>query len=350
MPEKPGRQEFFRYPFDPRQNLLAWETSRSRMETETLPYFRQYAEQAPLMHGTSLSNATKMLRSGWIKSHALLAKEYSESVADRMAVQTDQLDIELGLDKFTFWDLGRAHTETATYGAYFIAENSLLNDGLVSFQEIADLGGIVSPEAAEDHKRAYGLTDTQIIERNKQAAENYFAGLYEGEAFREIFAEYLSGHHSDIASYFSMWHYHLDRREEAPMVHIATGRPAIRSAWQGPQLIVPEKVSIERVKSVLLADFNGIDITRQDEQRIRHLAQSHGIVVKRLTEVLKHDIARESIAAINDALRKDRPEAAIHTVLNFALNTLGNAIINATQERELLSNLSSEIIPVQENL
>ncbi len=340
MTEKGDYGELLNYVFDPEQNLKTWEAETDQIETELTPYFRQYAQLAPLTHATSLEGLALTLKAGSIKPHAMLVKEGSSSVADRMQIQTDQLDIDLGLDQFTFWDLGRAHTETGAYGGYLIADNSLLDEGLISFQEIADLGGIVSPEGAAEYKRVEGLTDQQIEEQNRQAAQSFFNGLFEGRIFREVFAKYLSNNHENVSSYLSMWDYHLGKLDNLQRVHKATGQLAIRCAWQGPQLIVPGQVKMDRVKAILLSDFNGVTISQEEEKNIRELAKPHGLMVKRFSETAREDLAASSEMEIVTALKNGRPEAAIHTILNFVLNTLGGAIISAEQEREILSGSS----------
>jgi hypothetical protein len=336
----PSARKLLKYDFDPARNLQAWKDNPMYRDIEPRQDFVQYASAAPLTHGTSIRNVIAVLRAGRVRSYAELVASQDDSIANRMLLQTDELDKEYGLENFSFWDLGRSHTESRTYGGYFIADNSLLDDGLVSFQEIADLGGIVSPEARREYRRAFGLSDQEIDEGNREAAKKYFEGLFEGEDFRDVFARYLTAHHPDISSFLTMWYYHLDSKNRNEMFfNIETGQQGIRSAWQGPQLIVPGGVDLLSVHSLVLADFNGVEITENEETVIRSLAEPYDINVRRLSDIFQNDISSVASGAITRAMRTGPPVSVVHSALNFVLNTAAGAVKNIAQEKHDASSL-----------
>lgn len=347
---KPGQQgseddglspiALLKYDFDPAKNLQVWKENPIYRDIESRSDFAEYSSAAPLTHGTSIRNVIAVLRAGRVRSYAELEATHDDSVRNRMLLQTDELDKEYGLENFTFWDFGRSHTESRLYGGYFIANNSLLDDGLVSFQEIADLGGIVSPEARREYKRAFGLSDEQIDARNREAARKYFEGLFDGRDFRDVFARYLEVHHADIPSFLTMWHYHLNPKKRGEnLFDIITGQQAVRCAWQGPQLIVPGGVDLSAVHTLVLADFNGVYISETEEMVIRRLAESHNINVRRLNYIFKNDISLAASATITRAMRMGPPGSEIHSAINFALNTAAGAVKNFAQEsQETLSS------------
>ncbi len=322
------------FDFDPVKNYEDWSSAPPYAGVHPSEYFTNYSALAPLVHGTSLPNLYSILDSGSVKSYASLEKIGHNAVSDSMLTQTDELDIKLGLHNFTFWDLGRGHAETGQYGAYLLADNALLDEGLASFLEIANLGALVSPEAMAQYRYGLGFSEAQIERRNKQATDRYFEGLFLGSDFRNAFAKYLTAYHRNATSFFTMWHHHESDRSQDGLVtiHKDTMKESIRSSWQGPQLIVPGEVPLERVNTLLLADFNGVRITQDEVARIKRMSRRWGIKVVKFTEVIDSHLSLGSLDGIGHAVRFGPPKTSIHSSLNFALNTISGAIENAEQE------------------
>lgn len=337
MTVQQGHEGLLHYDFDPSRNAAQWNMNPAYRNVVPTAELATYSALAPLIHATPLENVDGILRAGTIQSYADLAASGSPVVADRLKVKTDEFDISLGLHNFSFWNLGRAHVESGSYGAYFIADNDLLDDSLVGFHDIADFGALVSPEHQAEYQRELGLTDGQVKARNDEATRRYFAELFNGSDFREIFAKYVSVHHDQLRHYFTdMYHFEDKGDEGLIMRDINTFEVAMRMAWPGPQVILPGSTDLEHVKTILLADFNYVEVPDAEERRIARLARNYGIEVVRMTDYVREGLSHGSEKAIVAALKRLPDGAIAHTVLNFAINTLGGAIESAEQEAERL--------------
>jgi hypothetical protein len=195
------------------------------------------------VHGTSLKNATSILKDGAIKPYSKLVEENAEATRDTQKILTDTLDIELGLHQYAFFNLGRLHP-IDIHEVYFIFKSEIIQSPstVVSHREIANFGAHVSKEAeAFVLKHRKGATQRSIEKDNQIAIERFFKQCFEGDVFqKEIFPRFLAKNYPSINQFWVS--------ETYPGVKLQPellGNTLVpRGAWEGPQVMVKDGVQL----------------------------------------------------------------------------------------------------------
>lgn len=211
------------------------------------------------VHGTTVDRACSIVRDGAVLSFEQLSSRGAQAVRNNLAVLTDVLDIELGVHRYVFLNLGRVHP-VDVHPVYFLFPNRLLlGDGVaVALREIVHFGALVSWEAVavkKQHNR--GFSDTQARKENAAATKRFLSNVFSGIGFREeIFPRFLEKNYPNVGRYTASIPY--------PGTEIRMERRGMEvsliNAWEGPQVMVPTQLK--------LAEFNpAVLITDRGEER-----------------------------------------------------------------------------------
>lgn len=182
--------ELINYNFDAERNYRAALLDiRFKDQTPTSEQLA-YAQTAPLIHGTTVDRLERICGdTGLLMPLAELDVRGLSSDFDKMDLSTDELDRELGMDNFTFWSLGRAKVSPEQHQVYLVVNNpNILQHSLVAFEDIAEMGAVVSPEWRQQLVEA-GFSNDFIETRNRKAIRSYFRSLMMGEDFSDIFRD-----------------------------------------------------------------------------------------------------------------------------------------------------------------
>jgi hypothetical protein len=196
------------------------------------------------VHGTSVRNALSIINDGAIKAYSNLVAENSPAVSNNLSILTDVLDIQLGLHKYAFLNLGRVNASDI-HPVYFIFKNSLLESSsvVVSLREIVHFGALVSKEAekaALEFRR--GVTPKSIKQGNQRAAQDFFRQCFDGGVFRrEVFPKFLAKNYDDVSKY---WTEETFPGSELQFERLGPQMVA-RGAWEGPQVMVKDEIRLE---------------------------------------------------------------------------------------------------------
>lgn len=220
-----------------------------------------WSQKLMAIHGTTIESLLSILNDGEIHSYAELESVHPEIPRNRQSRQTDELDINLGLHQYVFWNVGRVHP-AALHDVYLCARNDLIEqpDNLVSMREIANLGALVSPEAQHIHREQHrGSTSAEIERINHEAAQKFFKLLVQGSDFSPLFARFLQKHYPEsIAAYWADLCYPGTKLS----ITEYRGVPMVSGTWEGPQLMTPGSVPSEKVQSLLIATTDRRKIDR----------------------------------------------------------------------------------------
>jgi hypothetical protein len=207
------------------------------------------------VHGTTVDRAVAILQDGALHSYAKLQELKPHSVADNLTLRTDKLDIELGLHKYIFLNLGRVHP-IDVHPVYFLFPNRIVEEPgtAVALREIVHFGALVSSEAAQAH-RAHdpSLTEDGVKKRNEEAAREFFKNTFAGDTFiSEIFPRFLQKNYPNVTFFTSSEAY-----PGTKLSPLKLGRELIiKNAWEGPQVTVPDSIDFSQWKpSVLITDI-----------------------------------------------------------------------------------------------
>lgn len=208
------------------------------------------------VHGTSVERAAAILRDGALHSYAKLQELKPDCVADNRTLLTDKLDIELGLHRYVFLNLGRVHP-TDVHPVYFLFPNRIIEEPgtAVALREIVHFGALVSDEAIQFHrKHDPSLTEDVVKTRNSEAAREFFNNTFAGDAFIEdIFPRFLFKKYPEQTKFTSDIEYPGTKLGMRRMGHEVT----IMNAWEGPQVTVPGSIDLSQWKpSVLITDIS----------------------------------------------------------------------------------------------
>lgn len=216
-------------------------------------------------HGTTLERACQIIRRGELLSFEQLKSARSSIVANNMALLTDVLDMELGLHRHVFLNLGRVHP-LDIHPVYFLFPNKLLQEegAVVALREITHFGALVSWEAVEacrQHTPFFRVD--QAPRRNADAAKSFFSNVFGGDGFRDqVFPGFLEKNYRNIAHYTSSLEYPGTKVTLERRGHEAT----LRNIWEGPQVMIPDRISLGKFSpAVLITD------TRRDKVAQRAL-------------------------------------------------------------------------------
>lgn len=227
---------------------------------------KHYAQKLLAVHGTTIESLYSILDDGRIFSYKELIEHHPEIVDDRQQRQTDELDVELGLHEFVFWNVGRVHP-VAMHDVYLCAKNELVTrpDNLVSLREIVHFGALVSPEAKNVHRKLNGPMSNEEIQRiNDEAAEKFFKTLISGPDFPGLFSRFFHRHYKDqLLQYLGT----LSYPGVSPSFHRYSSEEAlVKGTWEGPQLMVPGSVGMEDVQALL--------VTTTDKKKVEKIMKS----------------------------------------------------------------------------
>lgn len=210
-----------------------------------------WARFFPAVHGTTFARAEKIVTCGEIRSYRTLVQQNSAEVRNRAEILTDSLDIQLGLDNSIFLSLGRVNP-CDIHPIYFVFRNDIIENtqAAVALREIAHFRALVSPEAVEFARRAHpNLSDHEVQTRNQQAAENFFNNVFSHSDFIDsIFPRFLQLHFPQIGRYSGDIAYPQTTLE----VVQAGNDVCVMNAWDGPQVMVPETISLGTTEPAIL--------------------------------------------------------------------------------------------------
>ena len=215
------------------------------------------------VHGTTPERALQIISDGRIASYATLAKDKPEIIRDSQSVNTDTLDIALGLDRFVFLNLGRVHP-LHIHPVYFIFPNKLVEQAgaIASLREIVHFGALVSPEAAAFAQRADRTLTTEKIEAiNSNAADQFFRNCFRGSQFiSDIFPRFIQQEFPNMIHYSSSFLY----PGTEPILVKVGNEATLRNTWEGPQIMIPDHISLAQYQTAIL-------ITQHNPSLIRAL-------------------------------------------------------------------------------
>lgn len=236
--------------FDVGSNLKRLQRQYSQISSGEASF---WATRLLPVHGTSVDRLESIVKDGRLSSIAELVKTHSEVVADRIHNATDALDISLGLDRYLFLSVGRVHPGDLRQ-VYICFPNEVIQRSghLVALREIVHLGAIVSPEAAETYRRL--LPGLNVAARNRQAADQFFESLIRGEDFTPLFASFLETHYETILDYMTATLF----PNTEPLRGEVNGKETWLNAWEGPQLKIPNGISLEEAKCLLVVSLDPI--------------------------------------------------------------------------------------------
>jgi hypothetical protein len=119
------------------------------------------------VHGTAVDRACSIVRDGGVSSFEQLSNRGASAVRNNLTVLTGVLDVELGVHRHVFMNLGRVHP-IDVHPVYFLFPNKLLlGEGVaVALREIVHFGALVSWEAVAVQKRQDpGFSDDKARQR-----------------------------------------------------------------------------------------------------------------------------------------------------------------------------------------
>jgi len=183
-------------------------------------------------------------------------------------VLTDCLDIDLGLHRYVFLNLGRVHPSDV-HPVYFVFPNKLLlSEGVVvALREIVHFGSLVSQERVDLEKSVdSAFTDELALAQNIAAAKSFFSNVYSGSVFRsEVFPKFLEKNYPRVINYSVDINYPGSQLE---LVQLG-GEAFLKNCWEGPQVMVPSCIPLADYRPAILITDTGHEqtITRQLEDR-----------------------------------------------------------------------------------
>ncbi len=241
--------DLIRYTFDPEKN--AREMLRN-LKSAPDDIHWTWAKYFLCIHGTTPELLRSIVEDDTVFSYAELEKIHPEVTQNRKERATDSLDIELGLHRYSFWNVGRVHPADVQ-DLYLCAPNSLIQSegALVAPREITHFGALVSPESIAVRRESQPNLD--VMKRNQSAVQQFFKTVVKGKDFRNIFGRFLQHHYPrEYAHYLSAMFY----PGEKPKIERIAGKQAIMNAWEGPQLKIPGAVPLSKVQSVLVTSLD----------------------------------------------------------------------------------------------
>jgi hypothetical protein len=217
------------------------------------------------VHGTAVDRALSIVKDGAVSSFERLLSQGSPVVRNNAEVLTDVLDIELGLHRYVFFNLGRVHP-VDVHPVYFLFPNNiLLGEGVaVALREIVHFGAFVSREAVKAQKQQDpNFSDEKARVRNVEAAQRFLANVFSGKGFRdEIFPRFLEKHDPEQNGlYFTS----LEYPGTTVDIQRRGNEYVIANAWEGPQVMVPTHVRLRDFNPAILITDTARDraISRQ---------------------------------------------------------------------------------------
>ena len=195
------------------------------------------------LHTTTSQKAVQILESGQLKSHRVLSRERHPAVANRLKNATDALDMKHGLDEYVFFSVGRTleDSEFPDNEVYFSMKESIyqIPHSLVSFKEIAELGGLVSPEATWQailNGRCKSFDEAE--KRNLEAYRRLLGLTVLASDFPHLFIEFLTHFYKHPVEYILAPAYpgeklEIENARGSLLVVQRSSTPAIiRNIWQ----------------------------------------------------------------------------------------------------------------------
>ena len=201
-------------------------------------------------------------------------------------------------------------------------QNSLIDrpDNLVALREITHYGAIVSPESAELYRRTeQGIN---IPMRNKKAADEFFKNIVRGTDFHKLFSVFLQNSYSNLLEYQTGTCFPGTN----PTYKLIEGFPHMSNSWEGPQLKVPRKVSIN--------DAVGFFVSSTDRESV-HRLRGFGIPNHKIFSI------REILPEYFRFLQSMNSKPSHHAIINLALRDM-SLIARHNRFRETNSNVMVE--------
>ena len=254
------------------------------------------------VHGTTIERLEMIIKDGYINSHKELSSTRPNIVKQRLENATDELDISLGLDQYVFMNVGRVHPGDIQE-VYICFPNSEISKehNLVALQEITHFGAIVSPESARIHESMY--PNSSVKRTNKRATENFFKTVIKGETFPKLYASFLQKHFPNLLDYST----NLLFPNEKPVMKIIEDTPCLVNAWEGPQLKIPRRQSIESACCIF--------IPSTEESTIKHV-KNLGFLPNRVYSM------GEGLVDYDTHFKEQGLESTKYRFINFALRDL----------------------------
>lgn len=230
----------------------------------------QWAEAMVPVHGTPKDAAINIIASGKILPYTEIQRTPNNGVPSPYL--TDDLDVKLGQDKYTFFNVGKVDPlEVAPI--YFCAKPSLITreSSYVAMHDIARLGALVSPQA----RALYQIyrPDVDVAARNADATEKFFSSLMTGKAFHAVFARFIATNYPHISKDMEYWR---DVTYPGESLDISmVGPEATSNVWPGPQLQVLGSVSLSEVCALVITDPEIKELPGTDELVNIPIARAH---------------------------------------------------------------------------
>jgi hypothetical protein len=233
------------------RNLASFTESSRYSKVRIDDLHSTWAQLYPAVHGTTIERALGIIKDQRIASYATLAIEKPEVIANNITVNTDQLDVKLGLDKYVFLNLGRVHP-FSVHPVYFVFPNSITKTAgaIASLREIVHFGALVSKEAEDFAKKANPkLTDNKIKNINRQAEVEFFKNSYRGADFiSEVFPRFIQREFPQIQHYTSSLMF-----PNAEVKTTQVGQEVVvHGCWEGPQIMVPKEIDFAHQQPAIL--------------------------------------------------------------------------------------------------
>lgn len=239
----PGLDKLLVPDWSPETNKHNWLSNElSGIEVPADSEMHTWSRFALGVHGTTIERAKRILECDEILSHRALSEQNAKVVTDRQSLQTDQLDVALGLDKYVFLSYGKiAPQGDKLYDVFFCFPNQrvLTENTLVSFREIAEFGALVSPEGVAHHQYHRNLSDNAIAALNEKATQSFFSNLFHAKDFREeLFPAFLYKNFEIFPHYLAALNY----PGTSGKLQEVGGEFSFEGMWSGPQVMVENKI------------------------------------------------------------------------------------------------------------
>lgn len=258
------------------------------------------------VHGTSIERCLAILKEGQLVSYRMLRHEYPPELTDSESTFTDILDREIGTDRYVFLNWGRVNPGEIRR-VYFCFPNQLLEQRgcLAALREIVMFGTYVSAQSAEV-ARQQGITDVEA--RNRRGTEQYLRNVFTGRIFLdEIFPRFLRRYYQHPGEYLMNLFYpgaDMQARD------LGMGRiKVIENAWDGPQIMIPDAISLAQFPPVLLVastapgDMQAILDSGFPPERIFYMAEVAPHYARAFPQSSGYDHPMDQFKYINLALR-----------------------------------------------